>query len=129
LKSWDLLAASLRPHSPEILSSSEEARTIVLEIPAGESLADHQVHERAWVTLLEGEAEVTTPEGEQVTGGPGLLLEFSPAERHAIRAIQKTRLLLFLAPWPGEGHPGSMSADEKAHVRERAAQARGGPSE
>lgn len=129
MKSWDLLAASLRPHSPEILSSSEEARAIVLEIPAGESLSDHQVHERAWVTVLEGEVEVSTPEGEQVRGGPGLLLEFSPAERHAVRATSKTRLLLLLTPWPGKGHPGTMSADEKAHVRERAAQARGGTAD
>ena len=31
-----------------------------------------------------------------------------------------SRLLLFLAPWPGDGHPGAMGLEEKAHARERA---------
>lgn len=128
MKSWDLLAAPLRPHSPEILSSTDDARAIVLEIPAGEILDDHQVHERAWVTVIDGEVQVTTTAGEEINGGPGLLLEFEPAERHAVRARTKTRLLLLLTPWPGKGHPGAMTPDEKAHVRERAAQARGGPA-
>jgi len=30
---------------------------------------------------------------------------FDPKERHEVRAKTDTRLLLFLAPWPGEGHP------------------------
>ena len=36
------------------------------------------------------------------------------------RADADTRLLLFLAPWPGDGHPGAMSLDDKANARERA---------
>jgi mannose-6-phosphate isomerase-like protein (cupin superfamily) len=125
LKSWNLPSVSTRPHSPEILSSTEDARAILLEIPAGESLVDHQVHERAWVTVIEGQVEVSTAAGEQVDGGAGLLVEFAPAERHAVRAVTSARLLLLLTPWPGPGHPGAMSVEEKAHVRERAAQARG----
>lgn len=121
---WELGSLPLRPHSPEILSTTDEARAIVLEIPAGESLTDHQVHERAWVTVVAGEVETTTAGGEQVQGGVGLLMEFEPGERHAVRALTTARLLLLLTPWPGQGHPGSMSLDEKAHVRERAAQAR-----
>jgi len=69
VRSWDLRAVALRPHSPEILSSSDEARAVVLEIPAGESLQDHQVHERAWVTVIDGEVEITTSDGETVAGG------------------------------------------------------------
>jgi len=125
LRSWDLSSLSLPPHAPEILSSTDDARAILLEIPAGESLADHQVHERAWVTVLEGEVEVSTSTGDEVEGGAGLLVEFAPAERHAVRAVTTTRLLLLLTPWPGEGHPGAMSVEDKAHVRKRAAQARG----
>ncbi len=34
--------------------------------------------------------------------------------------VADARLLLVLAPWPGDGHPGAMTLDEKAHVRERA---------
>lgn len=124
MKHWDLPALALQAHSPEILSTTDDARAILLEIPAGETLSDHQVHERAWVTVIDGQVEVTTAGGEQVQGGPGLLLEFAPAERHAVRALTRTRLLLVLTPWPGEGHPGAMTIEEKAHVRERAAQAR-----
>jgi len=60
MKSWDIKTLDLRPHSPEILSSSQDARAIVLELPAGEALTDHQVHERAWVTVIEGEVEITS---------------------------------------------------------------------
>jgi quercetin dioxygenase-like cupin family protein len=127
MKSWDLRAIDLRPHSPEILSSSDDARAVVLEIPAGESLQDHQVHERAWVTVIDGEVEITTARGESVTGGSGLMVEFAPGERHAVLAQRTARLLLMLAPWPGDGHPGAMSLEDKATVRQRAAEHRGSP--
>lgn len=122
MKSWDIGKLDLRPHSPEILSSTQDARAIVLEIPAGESLTDHQVHERAWVTVIEGEVEITTTAGEQISGGAGLLIEFDPRERHAVQARSKARILLLLTPWPGTGHPGGMTVEDKAHVRERAAE-------
>jgi len=127
VRSWDLRAVSLRPHSPEILSSSDEARAVVLEIPAGESLQDHQVHERAWITVIDGEVEITTTGGESVAGGSGLMIEFTPGERHAVRALTTARLLLLLTPWPGDGHPGAMSLSDKATVRQRAAAHRASP--
>jgi quercetin dioxygenase-like cupin family protein len=122
MKSWDLNAVDLRPHSPAILSSNDAARVIVLQIPAGESLEDHQVHERAWVTVIDGEVEITTTAGGRASGGPGLMVEFAPGERHAVFARSAARLLLVLAPWPGDGHPGAMSLDNKATVRRRAAE-------
>ena len=124
MRSWSLLSRELRPHNPEVLSSATEARAIVLEIPAGESLQEHQVHERAWVTVLDGDVEITSVDGATVSGGPGLLVEFDPAERHAVLARSTTRLLLLLAPWPGDGHPGTMPLEEKATVRDRAAEQR-----
>ena len=127
MKTWDLRSVDLRPHSPEILSSSSEARAVVLEIPAGESLQDHQVHERAWVTVIDGEVEITAGRGEIVAGGRGLMVEFAPGERHAVLAQRTARLLLMLAPWPGDGHPGTMSLEDKATVRQRAAKHRGSP--
>jgi hypothetical protein len=33
-----------------------------------------------------------------------MLFRFDPAERHAISSESGARLLLLLAPWPGEGH-------------------------
>jgi hypothetical protein len=59
--SWDLKALDLKPRLPEILSSGDSARAIVLDLAAGESLADHEVHERARLV------------GEGTSGGAGLL--------------------------------------------------------
>ncbi len=87
-------------------------------------MPNHQVHERAWVSVLSGEVEISTTGGERIVGTPGLLVEFEPAERHAVRALSDARLLLLLTPWPGVGHPGSMSLQDKDHARERAAEHR-----
>jgi quercetin dioxygenase-like cupin family protein len=126
VRSWDLRAVELRPHAPAILSSTDDARAVAVEIPAGESLQDHQVHERAWVTVIDGEVQITTTEGESVTGGTGLMIEFAPGERHAVFARTAARLLLLLTPWPGDGHPGTMTLSDKATVRQRAAEHRAG---
>jgi len=124
MNSWSINDLKLKPHAPQILSSTKDARAIALAIPAGESLQDHQVHERAWVSILSGEAEITTAAGEHIAGVPGLLVEFDPRERHAVRAVSDTRLLLLLTPWPGAGHPGPMSLEDKERAVENAAQHR-----
>jgi quercetin dioxygenase-like cupin family protein len=128
MNTWSINELTLDPHAPQILSSTDDARAIAIAIPAGESMQDHQVHERAWVTVLSGQAEITTAAGERVTGTAGLLVEFDPAERHAVHALTDTRLLLLLTPWPGVGHPGAMSLKDKqdavAHAAEHRAEAR-----
>jgi len=126
VKSWDLKSMDVRPHAPEILESADGGRAIVLQIPAGESLQDHQVHEHAWITVIDGEVEITTEDGA-TTGGVGLMVEFGPGERHAVLARTAARLLLILTPWPGDGHPGAMSLADKQTVRERAAERRKDP--
>ncbi|MGA8744409.1 MAG: hypothetical protein WB507_00915 [Solirubrobacterales bacterium] len=125
MNSWDLRALDLKPRLPEILSSSDAARAIVLDLAAGESLADHEVHERAWLIVLDGEVEFKSTAGVSVGGGVGLLVEFAPAERHEIVASSKARLLLLLTPWPGEGHPGAMTIREKLYSRRHAAKRNG----
>ena len=120
MKTWNTQELGTEPHKPEILSSVEDAaRVIALSLPAGEQLQEHEVHERAWLVVLEGEVEVEA-DGATVSGGNGLVAEFGPQERHEVRATSDARLLLVLAPWPGDGHPGSMSLDDKANARERA---------
>ena len=71
---------------------------------AGEELQDHEVHERAWLVVVDGEVEIDAGE-ETVSGGPGLFATFDPKERHEVRATSDARLLLVLGPWPGAGHP------------------------
>jgi redox-sensitive bicupin YhaK (pirin superfamily) len=75
----------------------------VIHLPAGESLQEHQVHERAWLLVVSGAVEVNG--ADSVSGGPGLLAAFDPNERREVRAVEDSRLLLLLSPWPGEGHP------------------------
>jgi hypothetical protein len=125
MNSWQLSEVELEPRLPEILSSSEAARAIVLDLEAGENLGDHEVHERAWLLLIDGEIEVSTAGGEYAAGGAGLLVELSPAERHEVLAAKKSRLLLLLTPWPGPGHPGAMTMREKLYARRHAARRRG----
>jgi quercetin dioxygenase-like cupin family protein len=124
MNSWQLRDLDLKPRLPEILSSSSAARAIVLDLDVGESLHEHEVHERAWLVLLEGEVEVRTTGGERASGGPGLLVELSPGERHEVEASAKARLLLLLTPWPGAGHPGAMTIREKLYARRHAAKQR-----
>ena len=118
MQHWNVDDLDLQPHQPLILASTDDARAIVLLIPAGEELQDHQVHERAWVSVISGEAEITTEAGASLTGGPGTLVHFEPRERHAVRATSDLRLLLLLTPWPGDGHPGAMALDDKRYVAE-----------
>lgn len=122
MRSWDLRTVGVEPHQPEILTSTDDARTILLNLPAGEELQEHEVHERARIVVIEGEVEVSLPSGECLTGGSGHLLEFEPGERHAVAARSDSRLLLILSPWPGDGHPGAMTLEEKGEAREKAAE-------
>ena len=104
MDAWDIASLDVPPHQPEVLRTDPEARVIAINLPAGEQLQEHQVHERAWVMVAAGEVEIEQ-DGQAVSGGSGFVAHFKPKERHEVRAKTDTRLLLFLAPWPGEGHP------------------------
>jgi quercetin dioxygenase-like cupin family protein len=104
VQTWDTRSIDVEPHQPQVLHSGDEGRTILINLPAGEELQDHQVHERAWILVVGGEVEIEAA-GESVKGGPGFLALAEPNERHEVRATADTQLLLVLAPWPGEGHP------------------------
>jgi redox-sensitive bicupin YhaK (pirin superfamily) len=103
MEHWDLRTLDVEPHQPKILHSARgEARSILISLPAGEALEEHQVHERAYVVVVDGRVELAGH-----AGGAGLAAVFDPGERHAVRAVEDSRLLLVLAPWPGDGHPGA----------------------
>jgi quercetin dioxygenase-like cupin family protein len=104
METWDIATLDVPPHQPEVLRSDPEARVIAINLPAGEGLNEHQVHERAWLVVAQGEIEVEQG-GQSVRGGPGFLAHFDPAERHEVRARSDARLILLLSPWPGDGHP------------------------
>ena len=107
MEHWDLRTLDVEPHHPRILHSARgEARSIAIHLPAGEELQEHEVHERAYLVVVDGEVEVTDG-GGSVAGSAGFAAVFDPHERHTVRATSDARLLLVLAPWPGDGHPGA----------------------
>jgi redox-sensitive bicupin YhaK (pirin superfamily) len=108
MDSWDIASLDVEPHRPAVLRSDGETRVIAINLPAGEELQEHQVHERAWLVVAGGEIEIAQG-NNRVSGGAGLLAHFDPNERREVRAKLDSRVLLFLSPWPGEGHPSRRS--------------------
>jgi quercetin dioxygenase-like cupin family protein len=107
MEHWDLRSLELEPRRPRILHSARgEARSIAINLPAGEQLQEHQVHERAYLVVIDGEIQLGDG-GDPVGGETGFVAVFDPQERHEVRATRDARLLLVLAPWPGDGHPGA----------------------
>ncbi len=105
MKAWNVQEMEVEASRPHVLDSESEGRVIAMQLSAGEKLAEHQVHERAWLYIVSGQVEIDDADGETLGGGAGLLAEFSPNERREVRAITAVRMLLFLSPWPGDGHP------------------------
>jgi quercetin dioxygenase-like cupin family protein len=105
VQTWDTRSVDVEPHHPQVLHSDDEGRTILINLPAGEELQDHQVHERAWIFVVDGRVEIDGTNGDTFEAGPGGLALTAPKERHEVRAKEDSRLVLVLAPWPGEGHP------------------------
>jgi quercetin dioxygenase-like cupin family protein len=122
MESWDLKSVDVDAHQPRILASADDARTILLRLPEGEEMREHEVHERARVLVVDGEVDVAAADGDSANARAGHLFEFAPGERRTIIARTEARLLLVLSPWPGDGHPGAMTLEEKAQAREKAAQ-------
>jgi quercetin dioxygenase-like cupin family protein len=101
--SWDIAALDVEPHQPRVLRSDNETRAIAINLPAGEEMQEHQTFERAYLLVAAGQVEVERG-GETLSAGPGFLAHFAPHERREVRATADSRLVLILAPWPGEGH-------------------------
>jgi quercetin dioxygenase-like cupin family protein len=75
-------------------------------------MGEHSVHENAIVQVATGTVAITT-DGPEVECRAGSLVVFAPRERHALRAVEASRILLLLAPWPGDGH---YQAGESEHI-------------
>ena len=89
--------------SPVVLLSEEEARAVLVGLDPGQELGDHQVKEHAWIVVVDGSARIGA--GEEAIEAPvGTLVHFEPNERHFVASEGGAKILLLLAPWPGEGH-------------------------
>jgi quercetin dioxygenase-like cupin family protein len=97
---------------PRVLFSASECRAVVIDLDAGDRLGEHSVHERAVLEVVSGRLRVDGG-GGAADCEPGTLLTFEPGERHAVEALEPARVLLLLAPWPGDGHyaPGEREPD------------------
>ena len=89
--------------SPVVLHSEDEGRAVLIGLDPGQELGLHQVKEYAFLHVVEGEVQIEAG-GETLAAPAGTLVRFEPDERHAVSSAGGARLLLFLAPWPGEGH-------------------------
>ena len=90
--------------SPAVLHSKQGAeRAVLIELRAGEALGDHGVKESALLLIVEGKVRVGVGD-DLIDGDAGTLFHFDPDERRSVTSDGGARLLLVLAPWPGEGH-------------------------
>jgi quercetin dioxygenase-like cupin family protein len=103
---WNVkeLTAPDGSRSPEVLHSQEgESRVVAIHLQAGQELGDHQVKEAALLVVVDGKVRVESG-ADAIDAGAGMVFRFEPDERHAVAADGDARVLLVLAPWPGEGH-------------------------
>ncbi len=89
--------------SPVVLHSEDEGRAVLIGLDPGQELGLHQVKEYAYLHVVDGEVRIEA-RGETLAAPAGTLVRFEPDEPHAVASPGGARLLLFLAPWPGEGH-------------------------
>jgi quercetin dioxygenase-like cupin family protein len=90
--------------SPQVLHSQEgESRVVAIHLQAGQALGDHEVKEAALVLVADGTVRIEAGD-ESVDGTAGMVFRFEPGERHSVSADGDARIVLVLAPWPGEGH-------------------------
>lgn len=112
MQHWDLTAANEGTRTgPRVLFSTPEARGVVMDLAQDEEMGDHRVRERALVHVLRGSVACTSG-ADTRTCVEGTLIVFEPGEPHTFRAVEPTRLLLILAPWPAQGHYSDVGADD-----------------
>jgi quercetin dioxygenase-like cupin family protein len=105
MRSWNLreIETPGGSRSPVVLDSDDAARAVLIGLEPGQELGDHQVKEHAYVVVVEGSVQVGSG-GARFEAPTGTLLTFEPDERRTVSSEGGARVLLLLAPWPGEGH-------------------------
>lgn len=105
MQSWNLLELETPggTRSPIVLHSTDEARAVLIGLHPGQVLGDHQVHERAYLVVVDGRARIEAG-SDSLDAGPGTVVRFEENERRRVSSDDGARLLLLLAPWPGAGH-------------------------
>ena len=89
--------------SPVVLHSSAECRAVLIGLHPGQELGDHQVKEHAFIVVVDGTARIEAGERE-ARGRCRDDGRFEPDRAARGRERTGAKILLILAPWPGEGH-------------------------
>ena len=105
MRSWRLpeIETPDGSRSPVVLHSDDEARLVLIGLNTGQEVGDPKVKEHAFIVVVDGTARIEAG-GESIEAGMGTLVAFEPDERHVVASDSGAKLLLLLAPWPGEGH-------------------------
>lgn len=113
---WDLPSVEASgKREPRVLFSHPSCRAILIDLIAGEELGEHRVHEHAVMHVVSGRVGVSvTDHGAEC--GPGALVSFDAGEARTVCALEPSRLLLILAPWPGAGHFHDGEQSEAQHL-------------
>jgi quercetin dioxygenase-like cupin family protein len=88
---------------PRVLFSRPECRAVVIDLNAGDELGEHRVHESALLQVVSGRVRLEVGD-EGVECDAGSLVTFAARETRSLRALEPSRILIVLAPWPGAGH-------------------------
>jgi quercetin dioxygenase-like cupin family protein len=88
---------------PRVLFSRPECRSVLIDLTAGDEMGEHRTHEVAVLEVVSGRIALAA-EGRRIECEAGTLVSFEPGERRSLEALEQSRILLVLAPWPGEGH-------------------------
>jgi quercetin dioxygenase-like cupin family protein len=105
MRSWNLSEIEVEggSRSPVVLDSEDAARAVLIVLDPGQALGDHQVKEHAYLLVVDGTVRVEAGDAS-IDAGPGTLCFFDPDERRSVSSEAGARILLLLAPWPGQGH-------------------------
>ena len=99
-----------------VLRSDAAARAVLISLQPGQALGDHQVKERALVSVVDGSVRVEAG-NETIDADAGCFFSFDADERRSISTESGARILLVLAPWPGEGHYRGDAREGLARLR------------
>jgi quercetin dioxygenase-like cupin family protein len=101
---------------PRVLFSQPEFRGVLIDLNRGDELGEHRMYEHCVLQVISGRLEVSREDGK-IECETGTLLTFVPKEARSVRALEPSRILLVLAPWPGEGHFPDDREAESEEVR------------
>jgi quercetin dioxygenase-like cupin family protein len=88
---------------PRVLFSGPAFRAVLIDLSAGDELGEHRTHEHAVLEVVSGKLALVSGD-RRVECEAGTLVRLEPRENRSVEALEPSRILLLLGPWPGEGH-------------------------